>query len=171
MGGADAEKYLHLRQQMVTCEPTAFNVDPGTIPTIKEVAIEFADSRPDPDMIRYMATVQWGSGQRVAGMIGARAMTPPWDAEAFVGAVGAFYVPNYLRGHNVGRTLLRVALNFLDEKVDEVSLDVSSDNPRAYDFYKRLGFEETGLWYPWWNGSDIQDIVMIAPVALALKNL
>lgn len=171
MGGVDVERYLHLRREMVECEPTAFNVDPKLIPSKEGVATDFEDARSTANGVRYMALVRWGERQRVAGMIGTRIVSPLKDLDVRVGIVGSLYVPKYLRGHNVGRTLLRVGLHFLDDKVESVMLDVSSANPRAYDFYRRLGFEETGDHYPWWDGSEIKDIVMLAPVSLALSRL
>jgi [ribosomal protein S18]-alanine N-acetyltransferase len=64
----------------------------------------------------------------------------------FEGRVLVFAVHPEAQGRGVGRALLRSLQTAMAvENVRQVHLEVRSDNDRAIDFYRRHGFEVTGV--------------------------
>ena len=64
----------------------------------------------------------------------------------YEGRVLVFAVDPLAQGRGVGRGLLRsLQLSMAVEQIRQVHLEVRADNSRAIDFYRRHGFEVTGV--------------------------
>lgn len=77
-------------------------------------------------------------------IVGAISVNPPThdDGSAYI---HSFFTHDEVRGTHVGSFLMRVALeHILKHDNDRVYLSVRVSNPKAFDFYERMGFRQSG---------------------------
>ena len=68
---------------------------------------------------------------------------PPIFAHRRIGHIGSIYVKVEARRKGIGRSLWNLARDWLVEKgVPTINLGVSSRNPKAFEFWKKLNFSE-----------------------------
>jgi [ribosomal protein S18]-alanine N-acetyltransferase len=97
--------------------------------------LQMASLRPE-----YCLTARDPSDNRVLGLIVGT------KESGYEGRVLVFAVDPAAQGRGVGRALLRsIQSSMAVEQIRQVHLEVRADNSRAIDFYRRHGFEVTGL--------------------------
>ena len=148
-----------------------FGLDPRAVyvPGMRQNTVEFdAKMNRSATLARYIASIE---GEPV-GMIGCSVFD---SVDGSYGGIGDFYVASGSRGMGVGTALFRCAIGFLEPKVKQVDLLVSSENKKAKEYYKKLGFVMVmnGICSrTWWDGStEVYDSRMSACTTEVQENM
>lgn len=98
----------------------------------------------DPNAHVFVAVVHEGGNEIIAGMAGLHVSANHRLRHS--GAVGIMVHKSY-QGMGLGSTLMKTLLDIADNwlMLVRVELTVFTDNEKAINLYKRLGFEEEGL--------------------------
>lgn len=138
LGAADAALVRELRLELLAAYPASFSADPEFEKTL--TIEQWAERLGASGRHWFLCRVDG----EVAGLC-AFSRVMHTRKEAHRGDLGSMYVRAAYQGKGVADALLKAVFDVAQDTVEQISLTVNAENPRAIAFYKRMGFRECGL--------------------------